>query len=37
MGRLKLRQEPKVVGSFDRRLARPRLFVQSPSFLCKTG
>ena len=28
---------PKVVGSFDGRLARPRLFVQSPSFLFKTG
>jgi aerobic-type carbon monoxide dehydrogenase small subunit (CoxS/CutS family) len=32
-----LLNEPKVVGSFDGRLARPRLFVQSPSFLFKTG
>jgi hypothetical protein len=30
-------QMPEVVGSFDGRLARPRLFVQSPSFLFKTG
>jgi hypothetical protein len=28
---------PKVVGPFDGRLARPRLFVPSPSFLFKTG